>query len=672
MERIEAWLRVRDAQRWSRDMRDAAASTRSVGSAARSAGSAMTWAEQSGHRFRQSMLVMGQGARWAAFGLGIAGAGAVKMGIEFNSSMEGNEVALDQFLRSGERTNKMLDQLFQIAAKTPFEFKDVTTAARKFLAFGFTAKQTTRYLMSVGNAVAGIGGGNDEIQRAIIALGQMQAKGKVMGQELLQLTELGIPAYKILKDELHLTGDQMKRVGDQGIPARKGIEAIMKGMDKRFAGAAQRQSKTMAGQWSTFKDYFRQTMGALTRPLFDIIRKTILPAFIKLAPEVKKIAPKVMQNFWAGLTGGAMEGGGGKIGIIAIKIGNWLRGAFHVAKGAVQDFLKAIKPAQPFLENVMLPLAKGLAIGIGVTLVGAFKVFIFLLGVTAKVLGFLGKLAAPIKPVFVAIGFALSFLLGGAILKALTMVPKLGIVFRGAGLLIDGTVAIFSKLIGVTFRVVGAVLKMFGPIARFGRAIANAVRGPMNDAFIWLAGLGPKLFNVGVRIFRALVRGVKTALTAGFGFAGSIGKGIANFVIRMINRAIPNKIPIPGPIPDINLPDNPLPTFASGGRMGASGWAVVGERGPEPVWLPAGAEVYPHRSAVARHGIQGGGMGSATSGPAVESLVPPDLGAEHSYAGMAEAQGKSGRPPQVIQLVVGRKVLAEVVADEAADRRARR
>jgi tape measure domain-containing protein len=664
-------LRVRDAQRWSRDMRDAAASTRSLGTAGRSAGQAMTWSQSQGHRFRQSMLVMGQTARWAGFGLGIAGAGAVKMGIEFNATMEQNEVALDQFLRSGERTNAMLDELFQIAAKTPFEFKDVTTAARKFLAFGFTARQTTRYLMGVGNAVAGIGGGNDEIQRAIIALGQMQAKGKVMGQELLQLTELGIPAYQILKQELGLTSDQMKRVGDEGISARKGIEAIMAGMDKRFAGAAERQAQTMAGRWSTFKDYFRQTMGALTRPLFDIIRKTILPAFINIMPEVQKEAPRILRGFFLGLSGDT--GAVGKAGITARKVGDALRKAFGVAKGAVEDFLEAIKPAQPFFENVMLPLAKGLAIGIGVTLVGAFKLAIILLRGFSEVLGFLGRIAEPFEPIITGIGMALSLVLGGAVLRALSYIPRLGVVFRVAGAGLNFLGNVIGKAVIFFGRFLGSILRIFGPMRRFGQAIANGIRNPMNDTLGFLAALGPRMFNAGVAVAKALVRGIKNVFAAGIGFAADVGKTIANFVINLLNDAIPNKIPGPGPLPDINLPDNPIPSFARGGRMHHSGWAIVGEEGPELARFPSGTEFTPSHALRGRYGRRGVNRETGSYGVSAEALVPAELGAVRSYAGMGDdASYAAGRGPQIIQLVVAGRVLAEVVADEAADRKARR
>lgn len=84
----------------------------------------------------------------------------------------------------------------------------------------------------------------------------MKAKGRVQGDEILQLTEAGIPATKILQEQLGLTADQVANIGNQGIAADKAISALLTGMDKRFGGMMQAQSKTALGLISTIKDTF--------------------------------------------------------------------------------------------------------------------------------------------------------------------------------------------------------------------------------------------------------------------------------------------------------------------------------------------------------------------------------------------------------------------------------
>lgn len=70
------------------------------------------------------------------------------------------------------------------------------------------------------------------------------------------------------------------------------------------------------------------------------------------------------------------------------------------------------------------------------------------------------------------------------------------------------------------------------------------------------------------------------------------------------------KIPLIGnwAVPDLpSFPGGSRPGAAAGGIVTRGGWLNVGERGPEPVMLPAGAEIMPHRP-----GSSGGGGGGDT------------------------------------------------------------
>jgi tape measure domain-containing protein len=230
-----------------------------------------------GRKQAENARAIGQGFRFAATSaaafatLGLAA--AVKGGVQFNATMEQNRAALKLFLGSTKEADKFLGQLFQTAKKTPFQFTDITNAAKKFLAFGFTAKETKKSLDAIGNSVAALGGGQEKIDRITIALGQIKAKGRLQGDELLQLAEAGIPAYQILKEKLHLTADEVKNIGRQGIDAQTAINALTTGMQERYGRAAAVQSRTFTGQISTLKDNTAQALGAMTQGLFKELRK---------------------------------------------------------------------------------------------------------------------------------------------------------------------------------------------------------------------------------------------------------------------------------------------------------------------------------------------------------------------------------------------------------------
>ncbi|BAH06762.1 hypothetical protein CKR_1711 [Clostridium kluyveri NBRC 12016] len=83
---------------------------------------------------------------------------------------------------------------------------------------------------------------------------QMKAKGRVQGDEILQLTEAGVPAAKILQEQLGLTAEQVGEIGKQGLESDKAIKALLTGMNQRFGGMMQNQAKTALGLMSTLKD----------------------------------------------------------------------------------------------------------------------------------------------------------------------------------------------------------------------------------------------------------------------------------------------------------------------------------------------------------------------------------------------------------------------------------
>ena len=191
--------------------------------------------------------------------------------LNYNSNMEDSEAAFEVFLGNTKLATQYLSELKRIAADTPFDLPGVTDAGKKLLAFGFDAQTSLSMLRTIGDTAAGLGIGREGVGRITLALGQIKAKGRVMGDELLQLTEAGIPAYTILAEKLHLTADQVKNIGNQGIDADTAIKALTEGMDERFHGMAKKLSDRMHGLVSTIKDNLASIGGYAFNPLFSAL-----------------------------------------------------------------------------------------------------------------------------------------------------------------------------------------------------------------------------------------------------------------------------------------------------------------------------------------------------------------------------------------------------------------
>lgn len=200
--------------------------------------------------------------------LGLAGAAAVKTSEDLNLA----RLAFTTMLGSAEKAGSFLEKLKQFAATTPFEFPDLVEAAKRMQAMGFSAEQVIPTLRTIGDSVAALGGGKDVINGVTLALGQMQAKGKVSAQEMNQLAERGIPAWEILSKQIGVSIPEAMKLAEKGaITAAQAIPAILQGMNDKFGGQMAQVSKTLTGVWSNFKDQITFTLADLGNTLAPIL-----------------------------------------------------------------------------------------------------------------------------------------------------------------------------------------------------------------------------------------------------------------------------------------------------------------------------------------------------------------------------------------------------------------
>lgn len=228
--------------------------------------------------------------------LGVAGGVAgvawlVKGSLEFSSNMEQAQIAFTTMLGSAEKAKSFIQELWQFAAKTPFEFPDVQQGARMLLAMGFAAKEVVPWLTSIGNATSALGASQEVIQRVILAIGQIRAKGKLMGEEIRQLAETGIPVVEILAKKLGMAKEEIMEGGRAGIDAERALAALYGGLNERFGGGMLAQSRTFKGLFTTLKDNTMALLGGLG----DGIRGKLQPRLMQIVDFFEQNPKKVAQ-----------------------------------------------------------------------------------------------------------------------------------------------------------------------------------------------------------------------------------------------------------------------------------------------------------------------------------------------------------------------------------------
>lgn len=203
--------------------------------------------------------LLADGIRGAANAMVSLGTQSIKLAGE----LEQNKVAFTTMLGGAKQADAMLRDLAEFAASTPFELRGLTDSTKRLLAFGFDAKAVIPIMNSVGNAVAAVGGGKETLDGVTLALGQIAAKGKVSAEEMNQLAERGIPAWKMLADGIGVSiPEAMKKAEKGSIDAGTAITALVNGMNTKFPGMMQKQSQTITGALSNLQD---SADAALTR-----------------------------------------------------------------------------------------------------------------------------------------------------------------------------------------------------------------------------------------------------------------------------------------------------------------------------------------------------------------------------------------------------------------------
>lgn len=221
-----------------------------------------------GARLGSTMLNAG---KTMALGLAAAGIAGGAAGLKLAADWEQAELAFSTMLGSASKASSFMKELEAFAARTPFELPGLIDASRKLLAFGFAVQDVLPMMTAIGDAVSGLGGGAAEIERVTRALGQMKAKGKVSAEEMNQLAEIGINGFALIAEKMGKSQAEVYKLAEKGaIDATTGINAVLIGMSKRFDGMMEKQSKTMAGRWSTLRD----SMASILRKIGLDMNKT--------------------------------------------------------------------------------------------------------------------------------------------------------------------------------------------------------------------------------------------------------------------------------------------------------------------------------------------------------------------------------------------------------------
>lgn len=317
--------------------------------------------------------------------LAIAGVKAARWASQTAANAEQVDIAFNTML-GPERAKKMIADLVEFAKTTPFEMAGLNKATQQMLAYGFAANDVIPMLTDIGNATAALGAGQQGIDAITRALGQMHGKGVAASQEMMQLTEVGIPAWDYLAKALHTdVAGAMDMVTKKAVSADVAIAAIRAGMQGDFGGLMIKQSRTLTGVLSNLAD-------AATATIMKVYQtdgyKKMTDALSKLADPIQKLVESLMPLFERGMEAlafmatnaanainqmsasdiqtiaksiGMLAGTGPALLVIgkSMETAGKMLGAFSKASGTVASGLSVIKGMVPGTLSTVAGLSTG-------------------------------------------------------------------------------------------------------------------------------------------------------------------------------------------------------------------------------------------------------------------------------------------------------------------------
>ena len=180
--------------------------------------------------------------------------------VKVRGEFELQNTALASILQNKDQADKLFGQITELAVKSPFTVKELTTYTKSLSAYSVEYEKlydTTKMLADVS---AGLG---VDMQRLILAFGQVKAANFLRGTETRQFTEAGINMlgelakyYSELEGRIVSVGEVQERQFKRMISSQD-VEQVFKRLTSAggmFYDMQERQAETLAGMMSNLQD----------------------------------------------------------------------------------------------------------------------------------------------------------------------------------------------------------------------------------------------------------------------------------------------------------------------------------------------------------------------------------------------------------------------------------
>lgn len=288
-----------------------------------------------------------------------AGTAAVQQAAKFETL----ETSLATMLGSASEAKDLFKDLQEFSSTTPFQLGDIADSTKKLLAFGFSVDEAKMQLQNAGDIAAATGTNLGDLTMII---GKARATNQVFTEDLNQLAERGIPIYDLLKERFNVTGVELRKMVEKGQIDFKILQDELRKTTEvggLFYQGMEKQSKTLAGLFSTLKDNAALALAEIGNELVNVVdlkeqMKLLTDQVIGAVKWFAELDESTKANILRGVALLAVLGPMAKVLASVNTVGGFLVGTiktgitvFQSAAKAFQ-FLNAVMIANPILAIV--------------------------------------------------------------------------------------------------------------------------------------------------------------------------------------------------------------------------------------------------------------------------------------------------------------------------------
>ena len=220
----------------------------------------------------------------SAFGVAFSVRGLAQFGkklIETRGEFERQQVALRSILQNKQLADEIWDKTMQAALQSPFTAMQLTTYTKQLAAYRIETDKLFETTKRLADVSAGLG---VDMQRLILAYGQVKAANYLRASEIRQFTEAGVNVLGELRDYFNevkgMSVDTAKvmEMVTKRLVGFEDVEAIFKRMTEEggiFYEMQYVQSQTVRGQIAKLHDAYDQMLNSIGQANEGVLKKFV-------------------------------------------------------------------------------------------------------------------------------------------------------------------------------------------------------------------------------------------------------------------------------------------------------------------------------------------------------------------------------------------------------------